>query len=237
VALSCLQIIQSVCKRIGIVSPNAAITSTDQQIIQLVAICEEEGQELAARFTWQALQEEATFTTLATELQTSLAACAPGFKSILNETFFNRTLQRPVFGPSSPQEWQADKASQSSGPWAWFRIKGSSIYFYPAPSAGDSCFFEYNSRNWVSTSTGGTSESWTNDADTPLLDDQLIKLGTRWRWNKTKGLDYAEDFATYERLVAEAISRDSGKPVLCMDGASRGVKPFVVVPTGPWSIP
>lgn len=236
-ALSCLQIIQTACKRIGIVSPNAAVTSTDQQIIQLVSICEEEGQELAARFSWQALQAEATFTTLAAELQTSLATCAPGFNFILNNTIYNRTLQRPVFGPSSPQEWQADKSAQFSGPWASFRIKGGSIYFYPAPSAGDSCYFEYSSRNWISTSAGGTSATWTDDADTPLLDDQLITLGTIWRWKKTKGLDYAEDFATYERRVTDATNRDSGKPVLCMDGAARGVKPFVVVPTGPWSIP
>ena len=35
-ALNCLQIIQSACRRIGILSPNTAVTSTDPQIIQLV---------------------------------------------------------------------------------------------------------------------------------------------------------------------------------------------------------
>ena len=50
-AWSCLRIIQTACRRIGILAPNAAVTSTDQQIIQLVAICEEEGHELAARYS------------------------------------------------------------------------------------------------------------------------------------------------------------------------------------------
>jgi len=47
-AWSCLQIIQTACRRIGILAPNAAVTSTDQQIIQLVAICEEKGRTLPA---------------------------------------------------------------------------------------------------------------------------------------------------------------------------------------------
>lgn len=236
-AWSCLRIIQTACRRIGILAPNAAVTSTDQQIIQIVAICEEEGQELAARYSWQALQTEATFTTLAAELQGAVSTIAPGLGYILNDTIYNRTLQRPVYGPSSPQKWQADKASQLTGPWSSFRVKGDALYFYPAPEAGDSCYFEYASRNWVSTSAGSASDTWTNDADTPLLDDQLLTLGTIWRWKQAKGLDYAEDFAKYERRAADLMGRDAGKPTLRMDGSADDVRPFVVVPAGPWAIP
>jgi hypothetical protein len=232
-ALTCLQIIQSACKRIGILSPNAAVTATDQQIIQLVALAEEEGQELATRYNWETLQTEATFTTVAAQVQTTLAATAPGFDYIINDTIWNRTLRRPVYGPKSQQDWQQDKANQINGPFNSFRIIADAINFYPNPVAGQTCAFEYQSRNWVSTS-GGTSETWTADSDTPRIDGQLIVLGVIWRWKAAKGLDYAEDYAKYERRVSDAMGRDAGKATLNMSGGSWEIQPVVLVPRGSW---
>lgn len=231
-ALTCLQIIQSACKRIGILSPNAAVTATDQQIIQLVALAEEEGQELATRYAWEALQTEASFTTVAAQVQTTLAATAPGFDYIVNDTIWNRTLRRPVYGPRTQQDWQQQKAMQLNGPFNSFRIIADAINFYPNPSAGQSCFFEYISSNWVSTSAAGVSSVWTNDADTPKIDDQLVILGTIWRWKQIKGLDYAEDFAKYERRLADAMGRDAGKPILDMGGGAQEIQPVILVPRG-----
>lgn len=233
-ALSCLQIIQTACRRIGILAPNAAVGSTDPQIIQLLAISEEEGQELEERYNWQGLQTEATFTTVAAELQGTLATIAPGFESIVNDTIWNRSLRRPVYGPSTQQVWQQDKALQLNGPFNSFRIKNDRILFYPAPAAGESCAFEYNTKNWISTSGGSTSETWTNDADTPLIDDRIVTLGTIWRWKAAKGLDYAEDFAKYERRVMDKMAKDAGKPTLSMDGAQWEIQPAILVPRGSW---
>lgn len=235
-ALTCLQIIQTVCKRVGILSPNAAFTATDQQIIQLLSICEEEGQAQAKRTDWEALQTEATFVTVATETQGTLATIAPGLKFILNDTIWNRTLRRPVYGPKTPQDWQQLKASQITGPFNAFRIVGDVIKFNPIPAAGQTCAFEYASKNWVVTSVGGTSNVFTNDADTCKLDDDLMVLGTRWRWKQAKGLDYAEDFAEYERQITDAMGRDSGKAKLNLSGGCDEIRPVVLVPAGSWGV-
>ena len=233
-ALTCLQIIQTVCKRIGILSPNAVVGSTDQQIIQLQAISEEEGQEQADRYQWQALQKEATFTTVAAQIQTTVAAITTGFDYIVNDTIWNRSLRRPVYGPKSQADWQQDKAFQINGPFNSFRIINDAINFYPNPAAGQSCYFEYMTRNWVTTSVAGISQFWTNDADTPKLDDQIIILGTIWRWKQIKGLDYAEDYVKYERRIQDAMGRDAGKPVLNMSGATWEIQPAILVPRGSW---
>jgi hypothetical protein len=233
-AQTCLQMIQSACRRIGILAPNAALTSADQQIIQIVELANEEGQELAERYPWQQLQTEATFTTLAAQLQGSLATIAPNYKYIVDNTIWNRTLRRPVYGPKSQQDWQQNKATQINGPFNAYRIMGDSINFYPTPAAGQICAFEYISRNWITTNAGTGSAIWTNDADTPKLDDQLITLGIIWRWKQAKGLDYAEDFAKYERRVADAMGRDASKPILNMDGAQYDIQPVVLVPRGSW---
>lgn len=232
--LTCLQIIQAACRRIGILAPVIAINSSDQQIIQLVALCEEEGQELTDRYAWEGLQTEAIFTTVAAQLQTMLSVTAPGYNYIVNNTIWNRTLRRPVYGPTSEQDWQQKKASQINGPFNSFRIIGDAINFYPIPVAGQVCAFEYISRNWITTTTSATSAVWTNDADIPNINDQLIILGLIWRWKAAKGLDYAEDFAKYERKVTDAMGRDAGKPTLNMNGAMYEIQPVVMIPRGSW---
>lgn len=233
-ALTCLQIIQAACKRIGILSPNAAITATDQQIIQLVSLAEEEGQELATRHAWESLQTEASFTTVAAQVQTTLGAITSGFDYIVNDTIWNRTLRRPVYGPKSQQDWQEAKANQINGPFNSFRIIADAINFYPSPPAGQSCYFEYQSRAWVSLAAGGSAETWASDSDTPKIDGQLIVLGVIWRWKAAKGLDYSEDFAKYERRVNDAMGRDAGKPILNMSGGQWDIQPVVLVPRGSW---
>lgn len=235
-ALTCLQIVQTVCRRIGILSPNAVVSSTDPQILQILSITEEEGQSQADRYPWQVLQTEALFTTVAAELQGQLYTIAPGIDYIVNNTIWNRDLRRPVYGPRSEQDWQQIKATQINGPFNSFRIVNDTIRFYPAPVAGQTCAFEYINKNWINTSTSSTSPIWTNDLDTPKLNDQLLILGSIWRWKQIKGLDYAEDFKKYEDRISDSMGRDSGKAKLHMGGASYEIQPVVLVPRGSWGV-
>lgn len=231
-ALTVLQIIQAACKRIGILSPMSAVSAVDQQIIQIVALSEEEGQE-QARYQWETLVQQASFTTVASQIQGSVQTFAPGWEYVINDTIWNRTLRRPVYGPRSPQEWQQSQAMQINGPFNTFRIMQDQINFYPIPVAGQSCFFEFKSSNWISTSVGGTSSFWTNDADTPLLDSQIIIMGAIWRFKQAKGLSYAEDFAKYEALLEDKKARDGTKPTLNLNGGCQyEIQPVVAVPRG-----
>ena len=233
--LSVLQIVQSVCRRIGILTPNAVLTSVDPQVIQLLELSEEEARDQISRYSWQAMQREATFVTVATELQTTLSSITSGFEWIVNNTIWNRSLRRPVHGPDSQQDWQQAKATQINGPFNRFRILQDSIRFYPVPTAGETCAFEYISNAWVTTSVGGASSVWTTDSDTTVLDDQLMILGTIWRWKAAKGLAYAEDFRKYESRLLDVQNRDGGKPTLTMTGAKYDINPVVIVPAGSWN--
>lgn len=235
--MSLLTIIQEACSLIGILKPNAVYSSTDQQIVQLRSIANEEGQELA-RYPWQSLTLEATFTTVASESQGVITAIAPGYKSIINNTIWNRSLLRPVFGPMSPSEWQQLKAQTMSGPFNQFRIVGNLIKFTPVPTAGESCYFEYLTKNWVTSGDGLTSRSaWGADDDISLLDEDLMTSGIIWRWKQIKGLQYAEDFNKYERHKMDLQATNGGKPTLNLNGTSLDIYPGVIVPSGSWGIP
>ncbi len=235
---TCLSIVQAICGRLGQTVPTSAIGNTDPLISQIVALCNEEGQEQAARYQWTVLQTEATYTTLATEDQGTIESIAPGLGYIINDTIWNRSLRRPVFGPKTPQTWQQNKAFAINGPWSNFRIKGGSLLMYPVPTAGQTCYFEYTTRNWCTDSTGATGyEEWNNDADIPRLEWLLLVLGTIWRWKRAKGFDYAEDFNTYERRIADAMSKDGSKDWLSLSNTKYDIFPGIVVPSGSWNVP
>jgi hypothetical protein len=238
--MSLLSLIGSVCVRVGLPRPNAAFTSVDPQVQQVVELASEEGQELAARHPWQALTREATFTTVAAEVQGTIQGMTgPDFKYVINDTIWNRSLRRPVFGPKSPADWQNLKAQFVNGPWNQYRIRGNQVLFTPQPGAGEDCYFEWQSSYWcVGLSGSPYADSWGADSDTSLLDERIMALGTIWRWKAAKGLEYAEDFLKYERDVQDAMARDGGKPKLNLGGGGGGdLWPVVVVPAGNWSLP
>ncbi len=236
--LNCLQILQTVYRRIGLTTaPTAAVSSTDPAVLQMVSLMEQEGQDQATRYAWQSLQKQGNFTTVALLFQGYLEpTIAPGFDYIINDTIWNRTLRRPVYGPNTQQEWQQRQAMQINGPFNSYRIWMDGIWFDPTPAAGQNCYFEFQTKNWINTFAGSTAQTFSDDRDTPVLSDQLIILGTMWRWKQQKGLDFKADFDIYEKRLMDAMGRDAGKPRLYMDGAQYDIRPGVFVPAGSWGV-
>jgi hypothetical protein len=239
-----LQIIRAVAGGRGLGRPGTSTGSTDVQILQLVDLLNEEGQDLAARFAWQALIQEKTWTMLGAEDQGllvggSILTEADGFDYIFNDTIHNRTTQFPVTGPISPQMWQASKATTTvASPYSQYRIRGGHLLMYPAPTAGHTGAFEYKTENWVSNDEGDAfSSKFVEDDDFPLLDSRLLKLGLTWRWKKEKGLEYAEDFETYEAAVLDKITRDKTAKSARLDGTdTTGIQPVIAVARGSWPL-
>lgn len=233
--MSLLTIVQDVTQRLGINTPTAVAASADPQVIQLLALLNKTGKELASRTNWTALENEATFTTVATENQGLITTIAPNLKFIVNDTIWNRTLRRPVYGPLSPQVWQQRKALTIAGPWNQFRILGQQLKFVPAPTAGQICYFEYSTKAFATDSTGVTQKlTFAVDTDLGLLDEELLTMGLLWRWQQAKGLEFGPAQQEFEYSVANAISRDGSKPVLNMGDSYGDIEPVVLVPAGSW---
>ena len=238
--MSLLTVVQHFCQRTGIPSPFDVMGNQVDSVIQVRALLEEEGQDLAARGRWQALVCEASFTTIATESQGAMTTLAPsGFDHIINQTIWDRTTRLPIAGPLDSAEWQAMKALVPAGPRYTFRIRGGQLLVNPAPVAGHSWYFEYASKNWILGADGTTyKQFFTLNDDTLLVPETLALMGLRWRWKKEKGMDYAEDFRTYEMQVKDAIGRDGGKRVIYADNQNwRGPQPGIFVPAGSWMQP
>ena len=237
--MSLLTLIQGVCNTpgIGINAPSVVVGSTDRGVKELYELAQQEGKELATRAAWQRLTKEQTFTSTATEAQAN--ALATDADWIVPDTFYNRTQKRQVVGPLASKEWAAQKAITATVLFDSFRLRGNSILMLPTPAAGDTYAYEYVSLYWVDTDADGDGEaaSWASDTDTALLDERLMKLGVVWRWKKAKGLDYAEDFRTYEILVTQAIGRDGARTKLDFSSEAGTDTPrSPAVPEGNWSL-
>lgn len=223
--MSLLSIIQTVADLVGVTRPSVVVTSTDQQVRQLFSLANEEGAELAGRGAWQQLTNEKLWVTIAAEDQGAVVPADFGW--CLPDTAFNRSTVRKLIGPVGAQEWQAMKANGAvSTVDGVFRIRGSHLLMNPAPTAGETCAFEYVSAYWAQTSAGVAKARFTADADLTALPESLIEQGIRWRWNKAKGFEYGEDMRTYELNVQKALGRSGGERALSISSADR-IDPLV----------
>lgn len=218
--MSLLTIVQGVCDELSLPRPSVVVTSTDQQVRQLLRLANVEGRSLAKRHGWQVLTTEHTFTTTATAVQVTASAIASDFGWIIPETMWNRTSKRRVYGPLDNQDWQQIKGNSINNVNPAFRIRNNTILMTPNPTTGHSIYYEYISKNWCQSSGGTAQSAWAADTDTGRLDEHLMTLGVVWRFKAAKKIQYAEELAAYEREVADAIMRDGSRPRISMNAIS-----------------
>jgi hypothetical protein len=232
--LSLLSIIQDAAVDLTLNKPTVAINSTDQLILQLVSLAKRDGLDLVRRFDWQALTKETTFTTVATQVQTTLPT---DFNRMINETMNNRTQHWRVLGPLSPQEWQRRLSLGAQvGVVNSFRIYGNSLYFFPVPPAGDSIYYEYITTKWVQSADGTTQRTtFTADDDVALIDEDILTLGVKWRFLKAKGLDYSEEFRSYEEALESVFGADGARGPVDMTGSTIDWT-IPALPDGSWNV-
>lgn len=209
----------------GLTPPTTIIGSQDPNVPLLLRLAQQEGRELARRHNWQALKVDYTFASLAAEAQTAFPAA---FDRLLPyPELWNRTTTQRYAGPTDDVTWGRIKGTGiASATPGWWRLIGNVLTITPAPSAGQTLALPYMTKNWVRPlgGTGSTDKAaFTLDNDTVLLSESLMTLGVVWRWKKSKGFDYAEDMATYERAVELAASRDRGLGVIAPRSGGNGL--------------
>lgn len=237
--MSVLSIIQSHCRLHALTIPNNVISSTDTGVQQLYGVLADLLDELVNESKFNVITLEALFVASAGEDQGSMQMLAPsGYQFAYPETFFDRTLRRPLYGPLSETEWQQIKAVPNPGPFYKFRIKGDRLLIAPAPTAPLSTIaFEYASSWCVKSVTGEMKAAITADTDEFVFPDRILKRGLAFRWKQIKGLPYQEDEAAYYNLLNNYIARDKSKPrINVAEPQQPDIRPGVFVPSGNWKI-
>lgn len=238
--MSLLSVIQSFCKLHALAVPTAIIGSTDTQTIQLQEIVDDVIKELCSESKFQVTTQEAVFSTVPGEDQGKITDIAPnGYQRAIFETFYDRTLKRPLTGPVTESEWQALKALPSAGTYYKFRLRGDHFLLYPAPSTTSSDIaFEYvSSWPYLDATTSVAKANPTNDSDGFVFPDRIVKKGIAFRWKQIKGLPYQADETEYWNMVNNFVATNKvGRRLNISEGAPVDMKPGIFVPSNSWPV-
>jgi len=172
----------------------------------------------------------------------------PDFDFLTNRTMWDRTNRWELLGPDSPQmdQWH-QSGIVPTGPRRHFRkmspfMNNGQFRLWPAPyeiASNLQLVFEYSSTNCVAVggnfaapATGYDQPSnftfqWTTDADQPILDDDLLIKGLKYKFWQMKGFNYTDmknDFIDYADLM---WARDGARPTLNL---VKRVNPIFISP-------
>lgn len=234
--MTLLTIVNSAQRKLSMPVTTAVTGNTDPNVRMMLEAAQEELVHLARRCAWQALTTEKTFTSVAQASQTD--AVPSDFDYIVNETMYNRSQKRRVVGPLNAREWQGQQALTAQILTDAFRIRGGNILITPTPDAGDTYAYEYVTKNRCQDSGGTGQELFAQDSDVALLDEELMKVGVEWRYLAKRKLPYAEEFATYEYQVEQAVGRDGGRRTIDYSNTTNlfDDHPYPIVTEGNWSL-
>lgn len=211
--LTTLQTAMPIC---GLPAPAQAVSSTDPNVAKFVALAQDIGDELRARYWWRNLNIAGQITgdgsTTLFALPSDWGVFSPG-----QRLFSNLYPTLPIYGPVTNEQLAQMKASPSFPTRPVWRIIGATLEIWPALGNGEVVTFNYYSTNWVSNAAGLIRQpSFVLDSDFSMIDEIVLRRGLIWRWKSSKGLDYAEDFRSYQMSVDRAAGREDAERIVNM---------------------
>ena len=191
-------------------------SSNDQSYSQLKYLINTAGEELSQLYPWEFLRDEGTITTVADQAAYALPT---DFLYLMNQTVWDRTNDKIVRGPLSPQEWAKRSASELAGDTLnrYFRLTEDQFHLYPTPSAsGDDIKFEYIGRNWVLDGDDGVTykDSVVSGGDTPRFNRTLMGRMLKVKFLEAKGFDSSKAQADLNQAFALLTARNKAAPIL-----------------------
>lgn len=226
-----LQILIDACAEIGLVQPTVVASSTDTNIIRLLAMLNREGRDLARARDWTVLTRTHSFTTVTDQDEYDLPS---DYDHLINDTEWDREGLMPLQGPLNPRDWETIQSGGPAGTGTGRRyrlVRSASsttrkIVISPTPDVDDDeLAFEYVSNGWCTASNGTTLKTaFTVDTDLALLNQDLLTLGTIVRFKRSVGLDYSSEADEYNQALNREKSRDRPSRTLSMAGGGFGIR-------------
>jgi hypothetical protein len=231
--MSLLSVVNDVCRVVGVHEMTSVINNTrdPRTAAEMLSLANEMAQRIAYDTReWQALKATKTFVgdgvlnPVTHVIEGSLSFPLPtDFKRMLltANVWRSTSLVQPMRFVPDLDEYNLHRARGYFGPWGEWTIVINAMWIQPtmaaatATAAAVTATFAYLQKNCVQlNSVSSVGDHFTNDGDTFLLDERLLKLGMIWQWKAQKGSPYAEDMASYETALARAAGADSPAPII-----------------------
>jgi hypothetical protein len=224
--MSVLDVIQDAMALCGFAKPSIVVGSQDGTVAAFEAQLRFEAIELSKYANWRSLKVEAQLIGDGTSTQYVLPDDFERFVKDENGRAVFRSGQTGQFYLNvSDGEWTRVRAyGVQIGPYPVWRLFGNMVEFSYAPAAGETLIFEYMSSYWISSADYTARRNrWAADDDRFMLPEDLLTRGIQWRFKADKGLEYAENFRTYQIQRDIAVGQDTPKRNLTEGGGRRGL--------------
>lgn len=204
--MTLLTVAQRVADEVGLPRPSAIVSSSDQLARQMLALANSTMEELG-KMNWPELETQHSFPTVIDQVAYSTPS---DYDRFATDTAYVSTQYYMVRGSLSAREWALRRNGMSSlTGWARYRVFGypPTIQFVPAPKTVQTVIIEYISKNLVIGVDTTRKTLFVLDTDSPVLSEELLRMGLKWRIKHAKGLDYSEDYNAYEKRTAELFAQ------------------------------
>jgi hypothetical protein len=235
--LNVLELVTQFCQQTGLPVPAAVIGTNEGHSVQMRALLNKVVMDLG-QYTWQQSDRRVTWVSIAGEDQGALVDIlgADGdYRSMIPNTLWDVTEQRPIYGPVSDSVWQYYKAVVNPGPIYQYTIKRDHLLLSPNMPAGHTLSAAMYS-NFVVIGVGGVYKEFiTADDDTFIFPNIVALRGLTWNWKEAKGEDWEASQQLYLDAVANNLVKDTATRVRLDDDINRAI-PGIVVPAGSWPV-
>lgn len=211
--MSLLTIVQDILGESGITTISSVVDATDRRAPPLFALAKKSLVEVSHRYEWPHLTRSYTFSTVNGTADYSLPS---DFDKLLTDTAYDDTENYQLRGGVTPAQWQYINIYGGLATGKRFRITGYPMKFRltPTPTAANSLVFLYKTSNHALSAASAEKTTYTDNTDTAIIGDRLIRLELAWRYRRQRGLDYAEEMADAERAIAKAFADSIAAPTI-----------------------
>jgi len=220
-----LQIAQTITNQIGLPTPQAVVSASDQNMAKLLAVIRSACEDLLQEYDWQVLQRRYTFQTTSGVENYALPTDQERF---INATFYDQNNRWPLQGQLTATEWEVLKVSNlAASPFERYRVFGNKLYLFPTPSTSTYTFvYEYVSSAYCTSSGGVPQTDIQQDSDIILLDHRMVVYGAKVKWLSSIGMDTTAALSEYSRAVELEKGSDVPGRKLSIVGGCVGA-PFI----------
>jgi len=195
--MTLLTIVRDVVDEVGLPRLTSVANGSSDLARQMFALANATLEEIGT-CDWTVLETVYEFTTVEGQETYPLPV---DFKKYISDTAFVSSLYYELRGSMTPAQWSQRRYGWQVGIGRYrFRMKGDPrlIYMTPIPQLEETLTMEYTSKYLAKDTNGVPIAKFFSDTDEPRVPEELVRMGLKWRIKHAKGLDYSEDFNSYE---------------------------------------
>jgi len=224
--MSLFSTVKAVMDGNGWPAPTISVASSqDQNMRQCFALCNQVLQSISFKKDWPELIREHEFDTIANQREYDLPA---DFHHMVAPSAFNANQYYQIKGSLTPIQWWRRSITGAPDFGDSYRVDAfnGKINIAPTPSAPERLVFMYITKNIAKNATGDPIDRYSQDTDTSVIDEEMVRLGLSWRWRQKKGLDFTAEMAEFSNAMKHRFAQYSNFGEINVGGRVGAVWPL-----------